>query len=58
MKQNDNSEIFQKNTNTFRSDKKQKVAKQAKKIDKSLDGIDKLMVLTDIRLILRKLEVS
>ncbi|PKK60679.1 hypothetical protein RhiirC2_792967 [Rhizophagus irregularis] len=38
VKQDDDSEISQKNTNTFKSDKKHKKTKQIKKIDKSLDG--------------------
>ncbi|PKY24168.1 hypothetical protein RhiirB3_387788 [Rhizophagus irregularis] len=58
VKQDDDSEVSQKNTNTFKSDKKHKKTKQAKKIDKSLDSIDKFMVLADIRSMLRKLEVS
>ncbi|PKK69219.1 hypothetical protein RhiirC2_781277 [Rhizophagus irregularis] len=46
------------NTNTIKLDKKYKKTKRAKKIDKSLDSIDKLTVLADIRSMLRKLEVS
>ncbi|PKY40632.1 hypothetical protein RhiirA4_416007 [Rhizophagus irregularis] len=57
VKQNDDSKISQKNTNTIKLDKKHKETKRAKKIDKSLDGIDKLTVLADIKLMLRKLEV-
>ncbi|PKY52847.1 hypothetical protein RhiirA4_470739 [Rhizophagus irregularis] len=52
------SEISQKNTNTTKLDKKHKETKRAKKIDKSLDDIDKLTVLADIRSMLRKLGVS
>ncbi|PKY42824.1 hypothetical protein RhiirA4_456701 [Rhizophagus irregularis] len=55
VKQDDNySEVSQKNTNTLKSDKKHKETKRAKKIDKSLDSIDKFMVLADIRSMLRK----
>ncbi|CAB5348682.1 unnamed protein product [Rhizophagus irregularis] len=58
VKQDDDSEVSQKNTNTFKLDKKHKKTKRAKKIDKSLDSIDKFMVLADIRSMLRKLRVS
>uniref|UniRef100_U9T2K3 Uncharacterized protein n=1 Tax=Rhizophagus irregularis (strain DAOM 181602 / DAOM 197198 / MUCL 43194) TaxID=747089 RepID=U9T2K3_RHIID len=57
-KQDDDSKVSQKNTNTTKLDKKYKETKRAKKIVKSLDGIDKLTVLADIRLMLRKLGVS
>uniref|UniRef100_U9U3Y4 Uncharacterized protein n=1 Tax=Rhizophagus irregularis (strain DAOM 181602 / DAOM 197198 / MUCL 43194) TaxID=747089 RepID=U9U3Y4_RHIID len=40
------------------SNKKQKVVKKIKNIDKTLGGIDKLTILAEIRLMLKKLEVS
>ncbi|PKY50728.1 hypothetical protein RhiirA4_467342 [Rhizophagus irregularis] len=50
--------VSQNNTNTAKPDKKHKETKRAKKIDKSLNSIDKLTVLAEIRLMLKKLGVS
>ncbi|PKY48667.1 hypothetical protein RhiirA4_464329 [Rhizophagus irregularis] len=58
VNQDSDSKVSQKDTNTIKSDKKHKKTKRVKKADKSLDGIDKLTVLAEIRSMLRKLGVS
>jgi hypothetical protein len=58
VNQDDDSKVSQKDTNTNKSDKKHKETKRAKKTDMSLDGVDKLTVLAEIRSMLRKLGVS
>lgn len=58
VNQEDDSKIQLIIINSQPSKKQIKVTKKIKKIDKVLDGIDKLTVLTEIRSMLKKLEVS
>jgi hypothetical protein len=48
VNQDGNSKVRTTNINT-QSSKKQKVAKEIKNIDKALGGIDKLIILAEIR---------